>query len=307
MAENWEETIDADMTDYFAQAREDDNPDAYQSNMLLARPLVLEYKSKVFMGALWNTILAFKKFRSARFFTLKNLEDFFYVRAQKFHALALTYGGSVLELHDQMDTELIATIRPQDMLEAGPFYTPHLMYMIGNPKAEDAAVLAAWEYSGVEFNMYGYSERVRKAYEEMFQNFNKFLIKQLDRPNIGTSLKLMLAFTLMKKGIPDYFTWDLVKTHLITPAHLERMELYLRQKGFDSFEVGRTIYTEVGFPGGTGRFDDEVGRILSNNNRSMPGLLGFIAVDIVSSGLEYESRKGFHKMTTCLDYNDPNY
>jgi hypothetical protein len=158
MAANWEDTIEKDIANYFEKARNDDTQDAYLSNMSLARPLVLKYKSKVFMGAEWDTILALKKFRSSPFFTLSQVVDLFYLRAQQFHSLVMTYGASIIELQDDLDIPFIAAIRPQDMIEAGPLGSHHLINAIGNPKAEDAAVLAAWELANTEFIMDGYSQ-----------------------------------------------------------------------------------------------------------------------------------------------------
>jgi hypothetical protein len=308
VASNWEDTIDKDVANYFQQARADNTNDAMLSNISLARPLVLKYKSKAFIGAQWDTILALKKFRSSPFFTLNQVVELFYIRAQQFHSLSMTYGASILELQDELDIPFIAAIRPQEMVEAGPIGLHHLINSIGNPKAEDAAVLAAWEFANIEFNMSGYNPRVRQAYQEMFMQWNEFLLKQYQRDNIGTSLKLMLGYTLLKKGVYGYYTWELVKKHLIHQTQLVGMEGLLKSKGLNSEEIGKAVFAEATIPGCTGLFQDsEFGRILTGHNKAMPGLLGYISIDIISNGLEHQGQRDFHKMTSCLDYSDPNY
>ena len=86
------------------------------------------------------------------------------------------------------------------------------------------------------------------------------------------------------------------------------MERLLQSKGLNSEEVDKAIFAEATIPGCTGLFQDsEFGRMLTGHNKAMPGLLGYVSIDIISDGLEHKGQKDFHKMTSCLDYSNPDY
>lgn len=286
-----------DIETYYTTARSDDTTEAMLYNMKLALPLIFNYKSAIFISALRNTLLSFKKYKTNTISNLDQIVDFFYTRAQQFHAIGMSYGATVLNLADSSDVPLISKINPKDMLEAGPIWAQHLINIICDSEEEDAAVLAGWEYANITFVMDGYSQRAVDLYQQVFLNWNSLLINCYSRNDLATSLKLMLGFTLFKKGFPTYYPWELVKTYLISQPRLREMVDYLKGKGLNIDDIGRTIYTEATIPGGTRAFEgSELGRQLIQHSKELPGLLGFVSLDIISDGSEHLDLNNFHKM-----------
>jgi hypothetical protein len=117
----------------------------------------------------------------------------------------------------------------------------------------------------------------------------------------------MIAFILYKKGVSGYYTLELVKKYLIHSTQYKVMENYLDRKGLNAKQIADALFSEATIPGSTGLFNDSEVRHFISHNKAMPGLLGYVSIDIISNGLEHHGRKDFQKMTSCLDYADPEY